>query len=90
MPTAHNAFISGAGRNIGRAIALDLARRGCNVVFNGSSNRANCEAVAAQAKALGVEAVVLMGDVGATDEVVQDALRCQYVIAARYVRRCAT
>ena len=68
MPTAHNAFISGAGRNIGRAIALDLARRGCNVVFNGSSNRANCEAVAAQAKALGVEAVVLMGDVGATDE----------------------
>jgi 3-oxoacyl-[acyl-carrier protein] reductase len=68
MPTAHNAFISGAGRNIGRAIALDLARRGCNVVINGSSNRANCEAVAAQAKALGVEAVVLMGDVGATDE----------------------
>jgi 3-oxoacyl-[acyl-carrier protein] reductase len=58
----------GAGRNIGRAIALDLARRGCNVVINGSSNRANCEAVAAQAKALGVEAVVLMGDVGATDE----------------------
>jgi len=68
MPTAHNAFISGAGRNIGRAIALDLARRGCNVLINGSSNRANCEAVAAQAKALGVEAVVLMGDVGAADE----------------------
>jgi NAD(P)-dependent dehydrogenase (short-subunit alcohol dehydrogenase family) len=68
MPTAHNAFISGAGKNIGRAIALDLARRGCNVLINGSSNRANCEAVAAQAKALGVEAAVLMGDVGAADD----------------------
>jgi 3-oxoacyl-[acyl-carrier protein] reductase len=48
MPTAHNAFISGAGMNIGRAIAVDLARRGCNVLVNGSSNRVNCEAVAAQ------------------------------------------
>ena len=68
MATKHNAFISGAGRNIGRAIAVELARRGCNVVINGSSNRANCDAVAAQVAALGVEAVVLMGDVGTADE----------------------
>jgi len=68
MPNKHNAFITGAGRNIGRAIALDLARRGCNVVVNGSSNRANCDAVAAEAAALGVEAVVLVGDVGRAAE----------------------
>ena len=68
MPAKHNAFISGAGGNIGRAVAMDLARRGCNVVVNGSSNRANCDAVAAQVKALGVEAAVLMGDVGDPEE----------------------
>ncbi len=68
MPTRHNAFISGAGRNIGRATALELARRGYNVVVNGSTNRANCDAAAAAAAALGVEVVVLMGDVGKADE----------------------
>jgi 3-oxoacyl-[acyl-carrier protein] reductase len=68
MATKHNAFISGAGRNIGRAIALELARRGCNVVINGSRNRANCDRVGAEAASLGVEAVVLMGDVGTADE----------------------
>ena len=68
MPTQHNAFISGAGRNIGRAVAMELGRRGCNVVINGSSNRENCDRVAAQVKALGVEALVLMGDVGTADE----------------------
>jgi 3-oxoacyl-[acyl-carrier protein] reductase len=64
MPTKHNAFISGAGRNIGRAIAVELARRGCNVAVNGSRDREACERTAAQAKEHGVEAVVLMGDVG--------------------------
>ena len=41
------ALITGAGRNIGRACVLDLARDGYNVVINGSKNRAACEAVAA-------------------------------------------
>src|SRR5580658_8879223 len=68
MPAQHNAFISGAGRNIGRAVAMELAGRGCNVVINGSSSRVNCDRVAAQVTALGVEAVVLMGDVGTADE----------------------
>ena len=43
------ALITGAGRNIGRACVLDLARDGYNVVINGSKNRAACEAVAAKA-----------------------------------------
>jgi 3-oxoacyl-[acyl-carrier protein] reductase len=61
------AVITGAGRNIGRAVALQLAADGFDVVINGSSNRDACEAVAAQARALGVEALVAMADVGERD-----------------------
>src|SRR5580765_8380164 len=79
MATRHNAFISGAGRNIGRATALELARRGCNVIVNGARNRAICDTVAAEAAALGVEAVVLMGDVG-------DAAEAKRIAAAALAR----
>ena len=71
------ALITGAGRNIGRACALDLARDGFNVVINGSKNRAACEAVAAEAVKTGVGVVVAMGDVGTPDDcarIVQIAL----------------
>lgn len=58
------ALVTGAGRNIGRAAVLALAGDGFNVAINGSSNRAACEAVAEEARALGAEALVVMGDVG--------------------------
>jgi 3-oxoacyl-[acyl-carrier protein] reductase len=58
------ALITGAGRNIGRAVALSLAQAGMNVVINGSSDRAAAESVAAEARAFGVRALVAMGDVG--------------------------
>lgn len=59
------AFISGAGRNIGRAIALDLAQRSCNLVLNGLSNRRDCEATASEARQLGdVKVLVALGNVG--------------------------
>lgn len=63
------AFVSGSGRNIGRAIALELARRGCNVVVNGSRDRDSCEGTAEEARRFGVEAMVAMGDVGRTEGV---------------------
>jgi len=60
------AFVTGAGRNIGRAIAVELARRGCNVVINGRSDRASCEAAAdaARQSGPGIETLVVTGDVG--------------------------
>ncbi len=67
------ALITGAGRNIGRAVALALARDGFDVAVNGSSDRAAAEAVAAEARALGVQAMVIMGDVGRRDECVRIA-----------------
>ncbi len=60
----HTALITGSGRNIGRAIAIELASAGCNIIVNGSSDRAACESVAAEAEAAGASVVIAMGDVG--------------------------
>lgn len=62
------ALVTGAGRNIGRAVVLALAGDGFDVAINGSSNRAACEAVAEEARALGAEALVAMGDVGRPED----------------------
>jgi 3-oxoacyl-[acyl-carrier protein] reductase len=62
------ALVTGAGRNIGRAVVLALAGEGFNVVVNGSSDRAAAESVAAEARALGSRALVAMGDVGSPAE----------------------
>ena len=62
------ALVTGSGRNIGRAVALDLARQGFNIVINGSANRTACDAVAAEARSLGVESYVAMGDVGLPED----------------------
>lgn len=58
------AFVTGAGRNIGRAVVVELAGRGCNVVVNGFSNKAACDETAALAARHGVGTLVAMGDAG--------------------------
>ena len=63
-----SALVTGAGRNIGRACVLGLAADGFNVAINGSSDKAACESVAAEARKLGVKALVIMGDVGKPGE----------------------
>ena len=57
------AIITGAGRNIGRAIALALSEGGASVVVNARSNRAEADAVAAEIEAAGGKALVHLGDV---------------------------
>ncbi|MAP13237.1 MAG: 3-oxoacyl-ACP reductase [Gammaproteobacteria bacterium] len=61
---ARTALITGSGQNIGRAIALHLAAKGLNIVVNGSSNKAACEAVAAEVRKAGAAALVVMADIG--------------------------
>jgi 3-oxoacyl-[acyl-carrier protein] reductase len=71
------ALVTGSGRNLGRAALLELARRGADVVVNARSNREEAEAVADEARGLGVRAVALLADVANEDEVnrmVADAL----------------
>ena len=57
------ALVTGSGRNIGRAIILKLAEEGANVVVNARSNKEEAESVAAEARALGVEALPFLADV---------------------------
>jgi 3-oxoacyl-[acyl-carrier protein] reductase len=65
--SGRTALITGSGKNIGRAIALDLACTGHNVVVNGSRDKDACEAVAKEAEGMGVKALVAMGDVGSAN-----------------------
>ncbi len=57
------AIVTGAGRNIGRAIALSLADGAASIVVNARSNRAEADAVAREIEALGHKAIVHIGDV---------------------------
>jgi NAD(P)-dependent dehydrogenase (short-subunit alcohol dehydrogenase family) len=57
-------LVTGSGRNIGRAIILEFAERGANVIVNARSNRDEAEAVRAAAEGLGVRALVVMGEAG--------------------------
>lgn len=57
------AIVTGAGRNIGRAIALTLADAGASVLVNARSNRAEADAVAAEIVSGGGNALVHIGDV---------------------------
>lgn len=68
MAGEKTALVTGSGKNIGRAIALYLARDGHNLVLNGSSDKAACEAVAKEAEKHGVKAIVVMGDVGKKED----------------------
>ena len=57
------AIVTGAGRNIGRAIALTLADGGASVLVNARSNRAEAETVVRDIEAAGGKALVHLGDV---------------------------
>ena len=57
------ALVTGAGKNIGRAIALTLARDGATVVVNGRSDAAAIEAVAEEIRAMGGQARAELADV---------------------------
>ena len=57
------AIVTGAGRNIGRAIALALADAGASIVVNARSKRTESDAVAREIEAAGGKALVHIGDV---------------------------
>ncbi|MDA1036152.1 MAG: SDR family oxidoreductase [Chloroflexi bacterium] len=57
------ALITGAGRNIGRAIALKFAGEGADIIVNARSNEAEANAVVEEVRALGRRAIAVLADV---------------------------
>jgi 3-oxoacyl-[acyl-carrier protein] reductase len=57
------ALVSGAGKNIGRAIALALAHDGASIVVNGRADKAAVDGVVREIEAAGGKAMAAMGDV---------------------------
>ncbi len=57
------AIVTGSARNIGRAIALDLAAAGAAVLINARQSKADAEAVAGEINGRGGSAIVHLADV---------------------------
>ena len=69
------AFITGASRNIGRAIALAFAAEGADLVLNTRANREELDAVADECRKAGVRVVPVLGDIA-------DAAAVEAMVAA--------
>ena len=65
------AIVTGATRGIGRAIALELARRGASVAFNYAKSAEAAETLTAEMEGLGVKVFSTQCDVAATESAVE-------------------
>lgn len=61
------AIVTGATRGIGRAIALELARRGANVAFNYAKSAEAADTLKAEIETFGVQVLSTQCDVAQTD-----------------------
>lgn len=62
-----SAIVTGGTRGIGKAIVLELARRGCNVAFNYSKSSDEAETLRTEVEGLGVKAYAAQCDVASTE-----------------------
>ena len=67
--TGSVALVTGAGRGIGREIALALASAGADVAVNDFADEAACAAVVGEIEKLGRKGLVVMGDVSDEQQV---------------------
>ena len=58
------ALVTGASKNLGRAIAIGLGAAGANVAVTAQHAQAEVEATAEEIRGLGRQAIALTGDVG--------------------------
>ncbi|KAH8681096.1 short chain dehydrogenase [Xylariales sp. PMI_506] len=64
------ALVTGAGRGIGREMALELGRRGANVIVNYANSSESAEAVVAEIKKFGSDAVSIKANVSDVAQIV--------------------
>lgn len=63
------AVVTGASRGIGRAIALELAKEGANIVVNYSGSKEKADQVVAEIESLGVKAISVQANVSDSESV---------------------
>ena len=70
------AFVTGGGRGLGRAIALELARAGADLMLTGRTE-ASLAATAGEIAALGRRALTAVGDVTDVQAMTRAVGRCE-------------
>jgi 3-oxoacyl-[acyl-carrier protein] reductase len=63
------ALITGASRNIGKAIALAFAKEGADLILNTRVNQEELEAVSSECQGLGVQTLPVLADVSDANQV---------------------
>lgn len=63
------ALVTGASRGIGKAIALELARNGVNIVVNYAGSEDKAQAVVEEIETLGVRAIKFQANIASEDDV---------------------
>jgi NAD(P)-dependent dehydrogenase (short-subunit alcohol dehydrogenase family) len=76
------ALVTGAGRRIGRAIALTLAGAGANVIVNYNRSGAGARSTARELEEQGVQALAVQADVSQPEQV-----RAMFRVAGRWFGR---
>jgi enoyl-[acyl-carrier protein] reductase III len=64
-------LVTGSGRGIGRAIALEFANYGANIIVNYARNRTPAEETAHQIEALGCKAYIIKANIGKEEGIQQ-------------------
>lgn len=62
-------LVTGSGKGLGSAIALEAAKRGCNVVVHYRSNEESAKRVFAEVQATGCKCMLIRADLGVQDEI---------------------
>ena len=76
-PRSKAALVTGAGVRVGRAIAMELARAGCNVAIHYRRSKAAAEDLAEEISGLGCRATVVSGELASPavpDQLVQQTV----------------
>lgn len=63
------ALVTGASKGVGKGIALELARQGCDIAVNYNSDEAGAQLTVSEIEALGRKAVALQANVGISKQV---------------------